>query len=99
MEEDLDLLVAFRLFIFDKKYLKVNEELSNKKNGVVEHAWVPQTEWDQVWALFKFANREDKEKWVSSLSEEARSCIEEKSDFKKDILSYGFHVRDANWFY
>jgi len=63
----------------------------------INKAWIPQTMGDQIWVLYEFKTKKDREEWENMLPENIskwldRGLIEVAQD-------YGWHIRNANGFY
>lgn len=60
------------------------------------YAWIPQTMGDQIWCLFEFDNKEDKEGWEQGLPENIKEWID--SQIIEPAEKFGWGGRDMNGF-
>ena len=59
-------------------------------------AWIPQTLGDQIWMMYEFETKEQREVWEKTLPESIAKWIDR--DLIQQVLSYGWNVRDMNGF-
>jgi len=64
--------------------------------SATRHAWIPQTMGDQIWVLYEFNTKEERETWENSLPEQISNWLDRK--LISNALSYGWHSRDVNGF-
>lgn len=65
--------------------------------NATQHAWIPQTLGYQIWVLYEFATKQDRETWEAALPAKVASWLDRK--LIHNALTYGWHVRDVNGFY
>src|SRR4249919_1056772 len=65
--------------------------------NATRHAWIPQTLGEQIWVLYDFPSKEEREGWESGLSPRVAKWLDRKL-LPFAIEQYGWQTRDANGF-
>jgi len=64
--------------------------------NLIRKAWVPQTMGDQIWVLYEFETKTDRETWENSVPELIKKWIVRDEYFIGQVKQYGWHIRDIN---
>lgn len=85
---------ALRVKLYDLKEKPSTILVPYEPKKYVNHAWIPQTMGDQIWVLWEFSTKEERQEWESTLPENISKWLDRT--VIKYAINFGWHVRDLN---
>lgn len=96
-EQDIEKISALRICMYDC-YPNAPRDLigGHEPNNHIKYAWIPQTMGDQVWVMYLFESKIDREKWENTLPKNVAKYLDR--DLISIALDFGWRTINANGF-